>query len=352
MKICATCDRHVRPAERACPFCGASLHADEAPRLGAAVLIGVLGAACVLGPSNESASDGSASGESSGGGSVGGSTSTTTGTSTGAPTTSTGTTEAAMSTGELTSSNDVDGNDAGCSFYGGCPVDGGFMPNECDQFAQDCPDGEKCMPWASDGGNSWDALKCSPVARNPGKPGEPCTVEGSGVSGIDDCELGAMCWSVDADTKEGVCVAMCDGSLVEPTCADPGTTCLISNQDVLTLCLPICDPLLNECAADEVCIPNPVDGDKFLCVVDASGEEGQEFDGCDTINSCDPGFVCGDAELAVECEQAPLGRCCLAFCDVTMPAACNGQGAQCVAWHEEGMAPEGLEHVGVCRIPG
>src|SRR5262245_15971404 len=37
--------------------------------------------------------------------------------------------------------------------------DGGGS-NECDVWAQDCPPGEKCMPWANDGGSSWNSLRC------------------------------------------------------------------------------------------------------------------------------------------------------------------------------------------------
>src|SRR5690606_9934066 len=33
----------------------------------------------------------------------------------------------------------------------------------CDNWAQDCPDGEKCAAWADDGTNSWNNLKCVPV---------------------------------------------------------------------------------------------------------------------------------------------------------------------------------------------
>src|SRR4029078_9155118 len=31
--------------------------------------------------------------------------------------------------------------------------DGGNVSNECDIWAQDCPEGEKCMPWDNAGGN-------------------------------------------------------------------------------------------------------------------------------------------------------------------------------------------------------
>ena len=40
--------------------------------------------------------------------------------------------------------------------------DGGGTDIECDLWGQDCPDGEKCMPWANDGGSSWNATKAAP----------------------------------------------------------------------------------------------------------------------------------------------------------------------------------------------
>ena len=90
---------------------------------------------------------------------------------------------------------------------------GGF--NECDIEAQDCPEGEKCMPWANDGGDEWNGTRCSPIAKDPGPLGGPCLAEGSGTSGIDDCDLGLVCWQVDPKTNQGVCHAMCG----------PGGTC-------------------------------------------------------------------------------------------------------------------------------
>ena len=63
---------------------------------------------------------------------------------------------------------------------------------ECDPFTQDCPDGEKCMPWADDGGSELerDALH-SRSHPNPQQIGEDCTAEGSSVSGVDNCDIGA-----------------------------------------------------------------------------------------------------------------------------------------------------------------
>ncbi len=39
-------------------------------------------------------------------------------------------------------------------------------------WAQDCPEGEKCMPWANDGGGSWNATRCSPLDPNPSAVGD------------------------------------------------------------------------------------------------------------------------------------------------------------------------------------
>src|SRR6187431_2409029 len=62
--------------------------------------------------------------------------------------------------------------------------DGGGVSIECDGWAQDCQAGEKCMPWANDGGMTWNAMRCSPLAPDPALAGEACTVEGAAFSGI------------------------------------------------------------------------------------------------------------------------------------------------------------------------
>jgi len=62
------------------------------------------------------------------------------------------------------------------------PPDGGGVAVECDVWSQDCPSGEKCMPWVSDGGSSWNATRCTSLTNDPNQPGDPCTVEGNGPS--------------------------------------------------------------------------------------------------------------------------------------------------------------------------
>src|SRR5690606_38468395 len=167
-----------------------------------------------------------------------------------------------VATGPVADGTSDDGvfEDGGCLFL--CAPDGGPRPYECDLLAQDCPVGEKCMPWANDGGLSWNATRCSPVAPAPGQVGDACLVEGSGVSGIDDCDLGLMCWNVD-ERGEGYCQDICTGTYRDPSCAAPEDQCVISNEGAIALCLSTCDPVLQDCTiAGEACMP---DTDAWVC---------------------------------------------------------------------------------------
>ena len=236
----------------------------------------------------------------------------------------------------------------------------GFIPmgdippmneKECSVWNQDCPDGQKCMPWANNGSTAWNATKCVPVSREKGQPGDACTVEGSAVSGLDSCDLGVLCWDVKPDTMKGTCVAQCMGPESDPSC-DAESSCFISNDGVLTLCLPKCDPLTQDCANENLCIPNPQNPEEFTCVLDASGDMGQTFNPCEYVNSCDKGFFCAATASGKECDVNATG-CCLPFCDTSeMPATCPGEGQECVPWYEPiETAPPGLENVGLCTLP-
>jgi hypothetical protein len=228
--------------------------------------------------------------------------------------------------------------------------DGGGVEFECDLFAQDCPEGEKCMPWSNDG-STWNATRCSPIDGNPGQPGDECTVEGSGTSGIDSCDLGSMCWDVDPKTNMGLCVAMCTGDEANPICDDPDTTCSIANDGAIVLCLLACDPIVQDCPEGNACYPVAED---WVCGPDASGEMGGYGDPCEFINVCDAGLMCLDASATPGCEGA-VG-CCTEVCDTTDPAGdaqCTGaaEGQVCTPWYEEGAAPPGYEDVGACALP-
>jgi hypothetical protein len=242
-------------------------------------------------------------------------------------------------------SEDGEDTDDGPSSFIADP-DGGGISNECDIWTQDCPEGEKCMPWANDGGSSWNATRCSPINDNPGQPGDECTVEGGGVSGLDDCDVASMCWDVDPETNLGVCVGFCEGSEDAPLCSNPDDACSITNDGVLILCLPTCDPLLQDCADGQACYP---ESNGFICSPDASGEMGVYGDPCEYINVCDPGFWCANARSVPNCVGA-IG-CCASYCDVTEPDPFCEPDTECTIWHEEGTAPPGEEDIGVCIVP-
>ena len=216
----------------------------------------------------------------------------------------------------------------------------------CDPWSQDCPEGEKCTWYADDGGSSWNNTKCVPVVENPTQEGEPCFAPMGGLGGIDDCDLGLMCWDTDAENK-GICVVLCHGAPEEPFCDTPKMVCAVSSGG-FGLCLRGCDPLLQDCDPSDVCIESPTGG--FLCVLDASGDDGQQHDPCMYANACDPGLLCADVTDAVECDQN-AGGCCQPFCDLTDPdadAKCGGVGQVCTPPRE--LTPE-FEHVGHCAVP-
>ncbi len=217
--------------------------------------------------------------------------------------------------------------------------------HECDNFAQDCPEGQKCAAYADDGSNSWNALKCVDVTGTD-EPGDDCTVEGN-LTGMDSCIGGAMCWNTDAEGI-GTCVALCTGSAEAPICR-PDDPCTIAAGGYLNLCLSYCDPLLQDCPGTDLCIPN---GGNFVCVLDAGGEQGQVNDPCEFANVCDPGLVCLDpATVGAGCDPA-AGGCCTPFC-LFPDGACPNPDQSCVQWFDPAMLPENDPEldIGVCAVP-
>src|SRR5690606_27697788 len=108
------------------------------------------------------------------------------------------------------------------------------FPESCDSFEQNCPSGEKCVPYASSG-DLWDATKCVPVLGDQGV-GEPCNYDGL-AKATDDCDATSICWGFaelipDAELV-GTCHALCSGSLDTPECP-PASECLISGSGVIS----------------------------------------------------------------------------------------------------------------------
>lgn len=214
----------------------------------------------------------------------------------------------------------------------------------CDIWAHDCPAGEKCMPWSSDGGSAWSGTRCSPIAAEPAGIGEPCHVEGSGVSGLDDCELASMCWDVNPETNEGTCVPLCVGHPAVPLCEDPTRACRQSAGGVLNLCLPTCHPVLQDCPEGRRCT---YDWNAFYCKPDTSHGGGTLNSPC-YAETCAPGYECMAAPPDL-CSGSEA--CCRPFCEVgTLGPPCAAT-EECVPWFGAGKAPARLEDVGYCAFP-
>lgn len=215
-----------------------------------------------------------------------------------------------------------------------------FCP--CDTFLQDCPDGEKCVPFAS-GGDKLDCDKCVPVLGD-GQPGEPCVHDGI-VEGTDDCGPTSQCFNLmDVDGQSvGVCTPFCQGTADDPICP-MGTTCLITDEGATTLCMATCNPLMQDCGPGLGCFAYE---SYFFCLVPAQDIPlGQP---CEQINDCAAGLVCVPESVLPNCAGS---KCCASFCSLMQGALCPEMGTECVAYYEQGMVPIGYEDVGVCIIPG
>lgn len=271
------------------------------------------------------------------------------------PTSGAGEGTAAVSSGEVMVSTtsslggstgaDTSGSDDGSSISSIDDLPGDFW---CNYLTQDCPPGQKCNPCADDGGSSWNSDCCVPVVEDPVQVDEPCIAE-SGVSGIDNCDLGLICWDVNAE-GDGTCVALCRGDNGDAYCEHPGTVCAYYGETI-GLCFPGCDPLIQDCESVDSCITNP-HGQGFLCVPDASGDEGQQHDPCEFANACDPGLHCAEVTAAVECDLNATG-CCQPYCDLNDPDAdAKSEGVEqvCAPFDADSRLPE-YEHVGYCAVP-
>jgi hypothetical protein len=213
--------------------------------------------------------------------------------------------------------------------------------SECDPFMQDCPDGEKCVPYGSTGGN-WDANKCVPVTGS-GAAGDSCTYGGV-VEATDDCDANSHCWDVmDVDGMNvGVCTQFCSGTADDPMCP-PSTSCLIANDGSINLCIQNCDPLLQDCNAGLACFWA---NGNFNCIF--TTQDIPTGEPCGYINDCVAGNLCADAANLPACNGS---ACCASYCSISDPT-CPDAATECAPFFEEGMAPPGYEDVGVCLLPG
>lgn len=241
--------------------------------------------------------------------------------------------ETQTETGDATS----DGTGNSTAIYGGPGVDpdGGGVTIECSVWSQDCAAGQKCMPWANDGGDVWNAARCVLLTEDPAPAGEPCTAMDTFTSGFDTCDVGLICLGSDVETLEGICGELCGGSADKPICDETQDATCVGVDGVIPLCRPICDPLNNDCTEGETCVPSFDDWGCMPVGRDPAGEP------CELVNACEQGLIC----------LAEGG--CSVLCDLLAPlpeASCLDDEV-CTPLYEEGTAPDGHDDVGVCGPP-
>lgn len=259
----------------------------------------------------------------------------TLGTSSGGPPTSgpvsdPGTGSSSVSTGLPSASTSGEG----CSLL--CMPDLPDSNRDCDRFTQNCPEGEKCIAQADSSGNI-----CVEVMGDR-QPGESCTAMGV----LDDCAKGAVCWYIDRDFT-GLCIAQCSGTPESPVCPNDGH-CSISGSGFLSLCFLDCDPLLQDCPGDALCV---LDYYSVTCVP-PSPLPGQINDVCFFGNDCEEGLACIPSTLAsAECDPN-ASKCCQPFCKFPN-APCPNLDQECVQLFDPMDFPPGdpKSEVGVCALP-
>ena len=194
-------------------------------------------------------------------------------------------------------------------------------------------------------GGTWDANKCVAVTGS-GSSGDECIYDGAAL-GSDDCDATNVCWNaIDVEGQLiGTCFPFCTGSLDNPVCNDPGTSCRVVNDGAIAVCLPNCDPLLQECDEGLGCYWSGTSG-TFQCIIVAGGIPTGEP--CGFNNDCNPGHFCADGAALEMCNGS---ACCATFCDLTEDPSPCGTSYSCVPFFEEGTAPPMYESLGVCIIP-
>lgn len=223
--------------------------------------------------------------------------------------------------------------------------------HSCDVWDPRCPSGCKCTAYASPGERVWDANGCFPIDPEPRGRGESCLMVGSFASGLDNCEQGAICLGPDPEVLEGECVEFCTGGSGFGECSDPLEACVVFNDGVLPVCMPICDPRLQDCDEGLGCYGSQTGG--TVCLLPdpppPGGEAGYGAE-CGSVTSCEPGLQCMAGDNVPDCTGT---NCCTPWCDTSAPNTCPDadRNQACVPYWEPGEAPPGFEELGLCLIP-
>lgn len=215
--------------------------------------------------------------------------------------------------------------------------------DDCDpQFDDSCPEGQKCTSYGVMPGDFWNGNKCVPIMGDD-LPGEECMIltPGDVPSGVDTCDLGAICLFAEM----GLCYEFCDEN---DQCNSIPGYCVQANDGFLPVCLYKCDPLLQDCPANQGCYRD-TENNGFVCADPDTGmSNGMDDDICEYDNQCLPGFNCLPAAVVANCDQMSMG-CCAPFCDTTMGPGQCADGEECVAALSD--PPPEYMTVGLCALP-
>ncbi len=227
----------------------------------------------------------------------------------------------------------------------------GNSARPCEVVAQDCPEGQKCTPYASGGDLKRDSTQCIDVA-DPAQPaGEACQVEEWPASGLDNCDSTSMCFNVDENTLEGTCKAFCAGNSWPYTCEDPLAHCLLANDMLIAVCVRDCDPLKQDCAEGQACYPT--EEGTYECGWDQSGMAGQYQSVCTSHHDCAAGRLCVPSEFVYDCEAE---RCCTDYCPLDSeelddePCPDTEKGMTCLGLYQALDVPASNQAFGACLL--
>ena len=122
-----------------------------------------------------------------------------------------------------------------------------------------------------------------------------------------------------------------------------------------------CDPLGDACPdtakTSQECEPNAAN-DGWACVPQNAGTSPTYGDDCwpedSPLVACTGQNIClpVDGLGVAGCDGGEGGGCCTMLCDLFDDFnPCPDEGQLCAPFYEEGAAPEGYDHVGVCQLP-
>lgn len=233
---------------------------------------------------------------------------------------------------------------------------GNFLPRpdvggigwKCSVAAQNCPDGEKCVWFALEGGLRRDNAKCIPIDGDV-PAFEPCSLpNGIGSDVTDDCGADSYCLEVYGTADHGFCAPFAVGG---DCSSHPGTQPIFENgSDFPAACLlHPCHPLQDGACEDGMrCMFYPASlYAQAMCWVESEPTPDPLGTPCD-YGSCGEGQLCASAEWLPGCDAE---RCCAQWCEFP-GGTCDAPGTTCEFLPLWNYGADNYEDLGACLVPG